>query len=123
MQERATENEKIDFIWNSVIEDVLGKDTVEGVMLKNVSTGETREFKCQGVFIAIGHTPNTGIFKGHLELDEKGYVAARERTGTSIEGVFVAGDVQDHRYKQAVTAAGSGCKAAIDAEKHLESVG
>ncbi len=122
MQDEASRNEKIRFVWDSVIEEVLGKDSVEGVRLKNVKTGETSELECQGVFIAIGHHPNTEIFKGHIDLLENGHVAVRERTRTSVEGVFVAGDVADFRYRQAVTAAGTGCMAALDAEKYLESM-
>ncbi len=121
MQERASKNDKIGFLWNSVIEEILGQDSVDGVRLKNVATGEKTELKCQGVFIAIGHLPNTELFKGHIELDAKGYVVVKNRTRTSVEGVFAAGDVQDHIYRQAVTAAGSGCMAALDSEKYLES--
>ncbi|MCK5548857.1 MAG: FAD-dependent oxidoreductase, partial [Thermoplasmata archaeon] len=123
MQERAKKNEKIKFIWDSVVEEVLGKETVEGVRLKNVKTGETTDFKCQGLFLAIGHNPNTDVFKGHIGLDKKGYIVVKNNTRTSVEGVFVAGDAQDFRYRQAVTAAGSGCMAAIDAEKFLEGEG
>jgi thioredoxin reductase (NADPH) len=122
MQERAFKNDKIKFIWDSVPEEVLGTDKVEGVLVRNVKTGDITELKCNGVFIAIGHNPNTEIFKGQLELDEKGYIEATDRTKTSVEGVFVAGDVADTRYRQAITAAGSGCMAAIDAEKYLETL-
>jgi len=122
MQERAFENKKIDFIWNSVVEDILESDkgTVRGVKLKRVDTGEIAEKDCDGIFIAIGHIPNTAIFKGQLDMDDNGYVLTKNGTKTSVPGVFAAGDVQDVVYKQAVTAAGSGCMAALDAEKYLE---
>jgi thioredoxin reductase (NADPH) len=122
MQERAFKNEKIKFVWDSVVEEILGTNTVEGVNLKNVKTGETTELKCQGVFVAIGHHPNTEIFKSQIELDENGYVVVRDSTKTNVEGVFAAGDVMDLRYKQAITAAGAGCKAALDVEKYLQSL-
>lgn len=121
LQERAFENYKIGFLWDTVIQEILGKERVEGVRLKNVKTGEESELKTDAVFIAIGHKPNTGIFRGEIELNEKGYVKVVNETETSVEGVFIAGDVGDDRYRQAVTAAGSGCKAALDAEKYLES--
>lgn len=123
MQDRAFKNEKLAFIWNSVVEAILGESVVTGVRLRNVVTGQTQEFPCAGVFIAIGHQPNTSLFKGQIEMDEKGYILTRNGTATSIPGVFAAGDVQDSRYRQAVTAAGSGCMAAIDAERYLESKG
>jgi thioredoxin reductase (NADPH) len=104
-----------------VIQEILGKERVEGVRLKNLKTGEESELKTDAIFIAIGHKPNTGIFRGEIELNEKGYVKVVNDTETSVEGVFIAGDVGDDRYRQAVTAAGSGCKAALDAEKYLES--
>lgn len=122
MQERAMANEKIDFIWDTVVEEILGEDRVTGLLLRNVKTGETSEFACDGLFVAIGHRPNTDIFRGQLEMDELGYIIARDRTRTSVEGVFVAGDVQDQRYRQAITAAGSGCMAAIDCERWLEGI-
>ena len=124
MQQKAFDNEKIDFIWSSVVEDILGTDegAVRGVKIKNVDTGEIFEKECEGVFIAIGHIPNTQLFKGQLEMDEKGYIFTKNGTKTSVPGVFVAGDVQDPKYRQAVTAAGSGCMAAMDAEKHLEEL-
>ena len=118
MQDRALKHEKIQFIWDSVVTEVLGENRVEGVKIKNVKTGDLTDFKCDGVFVAIGHEPNTKVFVGQVELDEKGYVIANG-TRTNVEGVFVAGDVWDYRYRQAVTAAGSGCEAAIDAEKWL----
>ena len=121
MQERATKNEKIAFAWNSVVEDILGGDVVTGVRLKNVVTGRIAEVPCDGVFVAIGHRPNTLLFAGQIEMDEKGYIRTHNGTATSIPGVFAAGDVQDSTYRQAVTAAGSGCMAAIDAERFLET--
>lgn len=124
MQERATKNSKISFVWDSVIEEIYGDPKnggVQGVRLKNVKTGEAQDFKCDGVFIAIGHEPNTKLFAGQLELDEQGYIITRHGTATNIPGVFACGDVQDHVYRQAVTAAGTGCMAAIDAERFLES--
>lgn len=124
MQERATKNPKISFVWDSVVEEIYGNPKnggVQGVRLKNVKTGEAREFKCDGVFIAIGHDPNTKLFAGQLELDEQGYIITHHGTATNIPGVFACGDVQDHVYRQAVTAAGTGCMAAMDAERYLES--
>jgi len=123
MQDRAMKNEKISFIWNSVVEDVLGDDIVTGVRLKNLITGTTTTLPCAGVFVAIGHRPNTGLFAGQLDMDAKGYLVTKSGTATSVPGVFAAGDVQDSTYRQAVTAAGSGCMAAIDAERFLESRG
>jgi thioredoxin reductase (NADPH) len=124
MQERARKNQKIGFIMNSVVEEILGGEEgpVTGLKIKNVKTQEGQEKKCEGVFIAIGHSPNTQLFVGQLELDERGYIVTREGTATSVPGVFAAGDVQDHVYRQAVTAAGTGCMAAIDAEHYLESL-
>ena len=123
MQDRAMKNEKIAFIWNSVVEDILGTDVVTGVRLKNVVTGKTTELPCAGVFVAVGHRPNTALFTGQLDMDPKGYIRTHEGTATSVPGVFAAGDVQDSKYRQAVTAAGSGCMAAIDAERFLEELG
>ena len=120
MQDRAMRNEKISFSWNSVVEDILGKDLVTGVRLKNIVTGAFTELACAGVFVAIGHRPNTDLFKGQLEMDEKGYVLTSRGTATSVAGLFAAGDVQDTQYRQSITAAGSGCMAAIDAERFLE---
>jgi thioredoxin reductase (NADPH) len=123
MQERAQTNEKIGFLWDSVVEEVLGAEQVEGARIRNVRTDELTEVPAAGVFVAIGHTPNTSLFEGQLDLDQ-GYVVVQEpTTRTSVEGVFAAGDVVDITYKQAVTAAGMGCKAAIDAERFLESLG
>ncbi len=121
MQDRAMKNEKISFAWNSIVEDILGQDRVTGVRLKNVVTGDSTEPACAGVFVAIGHRPNTELFKGQLDMDEKGYLLTSQGTTTSIPGVFAAGDVQDAKYRQAVTAAGSGCMAAMDAERFLEA--
>jgi len=121
MQDRAAKNEKITFVWNSVVEDILGNDVVTGVRLKNLVTGKITNLPCAGVFVAIGHRPNTALFAGQLETDAKGYFITNHGTATNIPGVFAAGDVQDSTYRQAVTAAGSGCMAAIDAERFLES--
>ncbi|MGH7274533.1 MAG: thioredoxin-disulfide reductase [Nitrospiria bacterium] len=124
MQERAFKNKKIEFILNAVVDEVLGEEVglVTGIRLKNLKTHETLEKKCQGVFIAIGHSPNTQLFVDQLELDEKGYIITKTGMATSIPGVFAAGDVQDHVYRQAVTAAGTGCMAAMDAERYLEAL-
>jgi thioredoxin reductase (NADPH) len=123
MQERAFNNDKINFIWNTVIEEIHDpeKNEVTGVTLKNVKTGEMLEKKVDGVFIAIGHKPNTEIFRGQIDMDEVGYIKPKQRTMTNVEGVFAAGDVVDFYYRQAVTAAGMGCRAAIDAERWLEA--
>jgi len=123
MQERATKNPKITFLWNSEVVEVLGEDVgrVTGVKIKNVQTGELSEQKTDGLFVAIGHEPNTSLVKGQLELDVKGYVVTKPgRTETSVPGVFAGGDVQDPWYRQAVTAAGSGCAAALEAQWWLE---
>jgi thioredoxin reductase (NADPH) len=121
MAERALANPKIEVIWDTVVEEILGDDAVTGVRLRNVRTGEVSEFRTDGVFMAIGHDPNTSLFRGQLDLDAEGYVRVAEpRTATSVEGVFAAGDVTDRIYRQAVTAAGQGCKAAMDAERFLE---
>lgn len=122
LQERAFRNPKIAFVWDSVVTEILGTDHVEGVRIRNVKTGAESELRCDGVFIAIGYTPNTSLFAGQLELDERGYIKVYDETRTSIPGVFAAGDVADYRYRQAITAAGSGCKAAMDAEVFLEGV-
>jgi thioredoxin reductase (NADPH) len=121
MQDRAVKNEKITFVWNSVVDDILGHDVVTGVRLKNFVTGKITDLPCAGVFVAIGHHPNTNLFSGQLDMDDKGYIRTTEGTATNVPGVFAAGDVQDSTYRQAVTAAGSGCMAAIDAERFLES--
>ena len=119
LQEKAFENPKITFVWNSTVQEILGKDRVEGVKLRRVDSGEESVLSCDAVFLAIGHKPNTDIFKDQIELDQTGYIVARKNTRTNIEGVFVAGDAADYRYRQAIAAAGSGCKAALDAEKYL----
>ena len=121
MQQRAMNNEKIAFVWNTVVEDILGSEVVTGVRLKNIVTGKTTERSCAGVFVAIGHRPNTTLFTGQLDMDEKGYIRTHQGTATSVPGVFAAGDVQDSHYRQAITAAGTGCMAAIDAERFLEA--
>lgn len=121
LEERAFENNKISFLWDTVVQELVGKEKVEGVHLKNVKTGEESELATDAVFIAIGYKPNADIFRGKVDLDEKGYVIVHNETKTNVEGVFVAGDAADYRYRQVVTAAGAGCKAALDAEKYLES--
>lgn len=122
MQQRVLDHEKIDVIYNTEVVDVLGEDFVEGVVLKDTLTGETRDFACQGLFVAIGHTPATQLFADVLTLDEKGYVITQPSTATELAGVFAAGDVADARYRQAITAAGEGCKAALEAEHYIESL-
>ncbi len=122
MQDRAMKNEKIAFQWNSTLEEVIGDEVVTGVRLRNVQTNQTEELPLSGVFVAIGHTPNTDLFKGTVDMDEAGYIRTQPyHTTTNIPGVFAAGDVQDSNYRQAITAAGSGCMAAIDAERYLEA--
>lgn len=123
MQQRVREHEKITILYNTVIEDVLGQNAVEGVKVKDVQSGTTRDLAVQGLFIAIGHQPNTGIFKGILDMNPVGYLHTHRHTMTNIPGVFAAGDVVDHRYRQAVTAAADGCRAAIDAERWMETKG
>jgi len=120
LQERVFANKKVTFVWDSVVEEILGKDRVEGVKLKNVKTDEATTLPTDAVFVAIGHKPNTDVFKGQIDLDEKGYISVHDETKTSVEGVFAAGDNLDPVYKQAVTAAASGCKAALDSEKYLQ---
>ncbi len=121
MQDRAFAHEKIEFIWDSLVSEILGEDggLVKGVRIKNVKSDEESEFPCEGVFIAIGHDPNTKIFQGEIELDDKGYIVLMGKSQTSVPGVYAAGDVVDPVYKQAVTAAGMGCMAALDAERFL----
>ncbi|HAZ07603.1 MAG TPA: thioredoxin-disulfide reductase [Elusimicrobia bacterium] len=123
MQDRARKNPKISFVWDSVVDEILGSDQVEGARLNNLKTGAKTDLKCDGVFMAIGHQPTTAFLGGQLKLDENGYIVADDRTRTSVEGVFAAGDVMDARYRQAVTAAGSGCKAALEAERWLAEKG
>lgn len=119
MQEKAKSDPKISFVWNTTVTDVLGEDHVTGLKLKNLADGSEREVPADGLFIAIGHDPASILFKGQLDTDEKGYIMVHDHTKSSIDGVFVAGDVHDPRYRQAVTAAGSGCEASLDAEKYL----
>ena len=122
MQDRARANPKIGFLWDTTVEDIHGDPLaggVTGVTLRNRKTGKAKEFACDGVFIAIGHQPNSRIFEGVLEMDELGYIETRDGTKTTVDGVFACGDVRDRIYRQAVTAAGSGCMAAIDAERYL----
>ena len=125
MQERAQRNPKIEFVWNTVVTDVVGepdKGGVTGLVVQDTKSGATREMKVDGLFVAIGHEPNTKLFAGQLDMDERGYIRTREKsTYTSVAGVFACGDAQDPTYRQAVTAAGSGCMAAIDAERWLEA--
>jgi len=123
MQERALANPTIEFRWNSQVTEVLGDGKVAGVRLRDTLTGAESELAVTGMFVAIGHQPNTGVLNGQLELDENGYVRTFDGSKSSVDGVFVCGDVQDHFYRQAVTAAGSGCMAAIDAERWLEARG
>jgi len=122
MQDRAFRNEKITFRWDSVVTNVLGTDRVTGVQLRDVNTGAESEIPADGVFVAIGHAPSTELFVGKLDMDDAGYLISHEGTKTNVPGVFACGDVQDHVYRQAVTAAGSGCMAAIDAERYLTSL-
>ena len=124
MQEKAFANPKIEFAWNSGVEDILdvSKGVVTAIVLRDTVTLERTELPVEGVFVAIGHTPNTGLFRGQLELDANGYIVTHQGTRTSIPGIFAAGDVQDHIYRQAITAAGTGCMAAMDAEHYLDRV-
>jgi thioredoxin reductase (NADPH) len=124
MQERAHANEKIEIVWNTVVEDLLGEDKLEGAVVRNVQTGETSTLGVTGLFVAIGHRPNTDLFKGVLDMEDNGYLITQAGSSyTNIDGVFACGDVQDHTYRQAITAAGSGCMAAIDCERWLEAHG
>jgi thioredoxin reductase (NADPH) len=124
MAERTLANPKITMVWNSVVEEVLdlSEDRVTGVRIKNTQSGETSQIDCAGVFVAVGHTPNTQIFQGQLAINEAGYLTLSEGSRTNITGVFAAGDCADSVYRQAITAAGMGCAAAIDAERHLASL-
>jgi thioredoxin reductase (NADPH) len=121
MAERAVNHDKIEMVWDTVVTEIHGveEDEVTGVQLKNTKTGEESRLDCAGVFVAIGHVPNTQIFTGHIDMDEAGYVLPRGGSKTSSKGVFVAGDCADQVYRQAITAAGMGCMAAIDAERYL----
>jgi thioredoxin reductase (NADPH) len=123
MQERAFKNDKIEFLWDSVVVDVLGDTSVQGARVRNLDTGNEHELPLSGLFVAIGHVPNTDLFRGVLDMDENGYISTHDGTRTNVDGVFASGDVQDHVYRQAITSAGSGCMAAIDAERWLEAVG
>ncbi len=123
MQERSFNNRKIEFVWNSVVDEILGSEgnSVTGVRLKNVQTNEMLDISCDGVFIAIGHKPNTNIFKGQLEMNDSGYIITKKTSmETSVPGVFAAGDCQDDVYRQATTASGTGCMAAVDADRYLQ---
>jgi thioredoxin reductase (NADPH) len=120
MQQRAFANEKIEFLWNNSVVDVLGDKTVSGIRVRNNLSEEESVIELSGLFVAIGHEPNTSLFKGQLEMEENGYLRTFDGTRTNVDGVFACGDVQDHRYRQAVTAAGSGCMAALDVERWLE---
>ncbi len=120
LQDLIRTKPNVDFMWNTVVEDVLGEEKVTGLKVKNVQTGETKEISMEGLFLAIGHKPSTEFLKGHLDLDALGYIKVDNETQTSVPGVFFAGDVADQKYKQAVTAAGMGCKAALDSEEYLE---
>jgi thioredoxin reductase (NADPH) len=124
MQDKAFANPKISFEWNSDVVEITdtGKREVTGMVLRNNKTGEQKELAVQGVFVAIGHTPNTALFKDQLELDPNGYIVTHMGPRTSVRGVFACGDVQDHVYRQAITAAGTGCMAAIDAEHYLDEL-
>jgi thioredoxin reductase (NADPH) len=123
MVDRAYDHPKIEIHPNTAVDEVLGESKVDGVLLSDTATGDQRRMSVDGLFIAIGYRPNTEAFRDWLEIDDKGYLVVRDETGSKVEGVFIAGDVHDHRYRQAVTAAGDGCKAAIDAERWLESEG
>jgi thioredoxin reductase (NADPH) len=123
MQDRARANPKIEFLWNHVVEDLIGESKLEGIHVRNVLTDEISTLPTTGVFVAIGHKPNTDLFKGQLELEDNGYLITGPGTATNVDGVFACGDVQDHTYRQAITAAGSGCMAAIDTERWLQAHG
>lgn len=119
MQDRVLSNEKIEVVWNKTVEDVLGKEKVEGVKIKDTLTGKSSKIECDGLFVAIGHTPATNLFKGSLEMDDKGYLKVKDNVKTALPGVFAAGDVADPHYRQAITAAGDGCRAALEAERFI----
>ena len=121
MQDRAMANDKIEFLWDTVVTDLDGDTKLTGAQVMNVKTRAASTLPLDGLFVAIGHTPNTDLFKGQLDMDDGGYLLTHDGSRTSVEGVFACGDVQDHVYKQAITAAGSGCMAAIDAERWLEA--
>jgi thioredoxin reductase (NADPH) len=119
LQKRAMENEKIEIVWDTIVEEIQGDETVNRLKLKNVKTGKSSNFEVEGVFIFIGHKPNIDLFKGQLDIDENNYIITDKRTRTNLTGVFVCGDVQDSIYRQAITAAGTGCQSAMEAEKYL----
>lgn len=122
LQQLVKSKKNVDFVWNSTVEEILGKDKVTAVRLKNTQNGQISQLEIDGVFVAIGHKPNTSFLKGQLKLDNKDYIVVKDETKTSVDGVFAAGDVADYHYRQAVTAAGLGCKAAFDAEEYLENL-
>jgi thioredoxin reductase (NADPH) len=122
LQEEVLKNPKISIIWNGTVQEILGEEKVKGIKLKKRDSNEEIELACDAIFIAIGHKPNTEIFKNQVEMDQSGYILARDTTKTSVEGVFVAGDVTDRYYRQAVTAAAAGCKSALDLERYLEGI-
>lgn len=122
LQEKAFENPKIDFVWDHVVSDISGNKKINSISVRNLRTGEERRIAVGGLFVAIGHEPNTSIFRGQLELDERGYIVLTKNTRTSVDGVFAAGDVHDYRYRQAITAGGFGCMAALDVEKWLVEI-
>ena len=126
MQEKAFDNNKIDVLWNSSVVDMIGEPSdggLKSIIVKNVKTGEDSEISCDGLFLGIGHNPNSQLFENQIKLDSKGYILTmKNSTQTSVEGVFAAGDIMDPIYRQAVTAAGTGCMAALDAEKYLENL-
>ena len=119
MQERALRNEKIEFVWDTVVDEIVGHETVSGVRLRNVKTGEERLYPVEGVFVAVGHTPNTKFLGGQVTLDEKGYILTDDRQRTNVPGVYAAGDVQDWMYRQIATSVGDGCRAAMEVEKYI----
>ena len=121
MQERAFANPKIRFLWNSVVDGIKGTDRLEGITVRDIATDSVSDLPVTGLFVAIGHRPNTDLFRDQLEMDDAGYLLTGPGTATNIDGVFACGDVQDHTYRQAITAAGTGCMAAIDAERWLEA--
>ncbi len=123
MQERAFSNPKIEMLWDSTVEGITGDTKLESITVRNLKTDEVTELAVTGLFVAIGHKPNTDLFKGQLEMEDTGYLVTGPGTRTNVAGVFACGDVQDHIYRQAITAAGSGCMAAIDAERWLEGIG
>lgn len=122
LKQRAEENDRIRFLWNTVVQDILGESRVEGVRLKSRETGEKRTLECDGVLLAIGWDPNTSLFRGQLDMDESGYIVSPSGVDTSVKGVFVAGDLNDTKYRQLVTACGSGCMAALEAERYIDEL-